>query len=54
MWVGSKIAVVDGVEVMLDKEPIISNSRTLVPLRFVAENMGYQVEWHDGKIVLRK
>jgi len=54
MWVGSKIALVDGVEVMLDKEPIISNSRTLVPLRFVAENMGYQVEWHDGKIVLRK
>lgn len=32
----------------LDTPPIIYNSRTMVPVRFISETMGYIVEW-DGK-----
>ena len=44
-----------------DQKPIIQNERTLVPIRFVAEALGYDVDWNekdntavidDGKIVL--
>ena len=44
-----------------DQKPIIQNERTLVPIRFVAEALGYDVEWNEtdnsavidnGKIIL--
>lgn len=44
-----------------DQKPIIQNERTLVPIRFVAEALGYDVYWNekdntavidDGKIIL--
>ena len=28
-----------------DQKPIIQNDRTLVPIRFIAESLGYEVEW---------
>lgn len=28
-----------------DQQPVIRNDRTLVPVRFIAENLGYNVEW---------
>ncbi|MBQ6834294.1 MAG: copper amine oxidase N-terminal domain-containing protein, partial [Lachnospiraceae bacterium] len=28
-----------------DQEPTIVNDRTLVPVRFIAESLGYDVEW---------
>ena len=44
-----------------DQSPVVQNERTLVPVRFVAEALGYDVTWNqadnsavidDGKIVL--
>ena len=44
-----------------DQKPIVQNERTLVPVRFVAEALGYDVEWNktdnsavidSGKIIL--
>ena len=44
-----------------DQKPVVQNERTLVPVRFVAEALGYKVEWNQtdnsvvidgGKIVL--
>ena len=44
-----------------DQKPIIQNERTLVPIRFVAEALGYDVDWNEqdntavidnGKIIL--
>ena len=29
-----------------DQEPTIVNNRTLVPVRFIAESLGYDVEWN--------
>lgn len=37
---------VDGTAVDFpDQKPIIQNDRTLVPIRFIAESLGYDVEW---------
>lgn len=50
MWVGEKTALVNGKEVKLDVAPKIENNRTLVPIRFVSENMGYKVDYiHNRK-----
>ena len=43
--IGSAIAVVNGENVTLDAPAFIENSRTYLPLRFVAENLGATVTW---------
>lgn len=45
IWIGSRQARVDGLNVSLDVAAMIVNSRTLLPLRFVAENLGCTVTW---------
>ncbi len=45
MWVGKPQAMVNGVEAMMDVPPRIIDGRTLIPLRFVSENLGEQVTW---------
>jgi len=49
MWIGKDTAKVNGKDVKLDQPPIIDpkSNRTLIPVRFVAENLGCQVDW-DG------
>jgi len=44
---GEQIALVNGVEVELDAPAVTVNWRTMVPLRFMAESVGYSVIW-DG------
>lgn len=43
--IGSKDIEVDGVALQMDTEPFLKDSRTFVPIRFVAEGMGHNVEW---------
>ena len=47
--IGSKemIKSVDGIEqkVMMDIAPFIENNRTMLPIRYVAEALGFKVEW---------
>ena len=43
--IDSNRAFVDGKEIILDTEPIIYKDRTLVPIRFIAETLGCNVEW---------
>jgi len=47
LWLNKTVALLDGVEVTLDCAPLVDNikNRVLVPLRFMAEHMGYKVEW---------
>ncbi|MEZ4812452.1 MAG: copper amine oxidase N-terminal domain-containing protein [Caldisericia bacterium] len=45
LWIGKPVALVDGIETKIDSEdkeivPIISEGRTLLPLRFVSDNLG--------------
>lgn len=48
LQIGKKSSIVDGVFKELEIAPYISNSRTMLPLRFVIENLGYEVIW-NGK-----
>ena len=45
--VGINKAVVNGTEIELDVAPMILKERTLVPIRFISENLGYNVSWDD-------
>ena len=46
LQIGSTAAKVNGKAVALDVAPNIYNSRTMVPLRFISENMDAKVEWN--------
>jgi len=50
MPIGSAVATVNGVDVPLDAPSVLYQSRTLVPLRFVAESMGCDVGWDPGTL----
>ncbi len=45
--IGSDTATVNGEKVKMDCAPIITDSRTMFPARFVAEKLGYIVRWDD-------
>jgi hypothetical protein len=48
LTIGSKTAMVNGQKVELDVAPQIVNGTTVVPVRFVTENLGCEVKW-DAK-----
>lgn len=52
LWIGKEMAMVNGNEVKIDPEkplsPVIVNGRTFLPLRFVAENLGFKVDWNGA------
>lgn len=45
--IGSKIAKVDGLECKLLTEPVIENSTTLVPVRFISEAFNIKVDYDN-------
>ena len=47
LQIGNTQATVNGATVALDAPPIISNDRTMLPVRFIAENLNCNVDW-DG------
>ena len=52
LQIGRQEAYIDNQKVVLDVSPMILNGRTLVPIRFVSEAMGANVEWaSDSRIV---
>ena len=44
--IGDTAASVNGKAALLDTPPVLINDRTMVPVRFVAEGMGAQVDWN--------
>ncbi|MEZ4812712.1 MAG: copper amine oxidase N-terminal domain-containing protein [Caldisericia bacterium] len=49
-WIGKPTAKVNGTEIQIDPNnpdvvPTIINDRTMVPMRFLAETFGCEVEW---------
>jgi hypothetical protein len=53
MVIGSSKVLVNGEERFMDTNPVIKNSRTMVPLRYVGEFMGAKVSW-DGEFYVVK
>ncbi|QIB69020.1 copper amine oxidase N-terminal domain-containing protein [Aminipila butyrica] len=45
--VDSPVMKVNGKEVAMDVAPQIINDRTMMPIRYITENIGGQVEWFD-------
>lgn len=45
MTIGENVGYVNGEAKTLDAAPIIRGNRTMLPVRFVAENLGAQVAW---------
>ncbi|MFX4263727.1 stalk domain-containing protein [Pelotomaculum propionicicum] len=50
LWIGKNQARINGQSVLIDPDnasvmPLIVNGRTMMPLRFIAENLGCEVEW---------
>ncbi len=48
MRVGSTQAMVNGIPTMLDVPPEIVGGTTFVPLRFITEALGFEVEWIES------
>jgi hypothetical protein len=50
LWIGSNKALFNGTSILIDPDnpdvmPLIINSRTMLPMRFVTEKLGCDVEW---------
>lgn len=46
IYIGKTDAYVNNAKITLDQPPVIMNGRTMVPLRFVSENLGAIVDWN--------
>lgn len=49
MVIGSQQADINGQRVQMTKAPVLREGTTLVPLRFVSEQMGLQVRWDNAQ-----
>lgn len=47
LTIGSNKELVNGKVVIMDTVPVIINDRTMLPARWVAENMGQQISWDE-------
>ena len=47
LQIGNQTAIVNGQSVTMDVPAAIINSRTMLPVRFVSENIGADVDWED-------
>ncbi len=50
--IGSNVAIVDGAQQTLDVAPFLVGSRTLVPLRFISQALGANVDWNNNSDVV--
>lgn len=48
MYINEEVVFKNGIQVHLDSPAFISESRTYVPLRFIAESLNQSVEWSDS------
>ncbi|MDL2248331.1 ABC transporter substrate-binding protein [Tyzzerella sp. OttesenSCG-928-J15] len=49
LTIGSKTAVVNGKNEMMDVAPIVVNGRTMLPISAVGKFLGLEIEWNAGK-----
>ncbi|HPT34925.1 MAG TPA: DUF1343 domain-containing protein [Bacillota bacterium] len=47
LWIGNQVIEVNGEKHVMDTQPVIKGDRTMVPLRFVGEFLGMDVEWNE-------
>lgn len=56
LFIGSPKVIVDGEEKQIDTVPVLVNGRTMVPLRFISEVLGWEVKWdgHANRVTVIK
>ena len=56
IYIGSDTAYINGVAEKLDVKAFIKDNRTYLPLRFISENLGADVQWiaEEKKVVITK
>lgn len=47
LWINERIGKIDGENAVLDTFAVLENSRTMVPMRFLAEALGFTVAWNE-------
>lgn len=47
LWINKTTVKVNGVSKTIDAAPVLSGGRTLVPIRFVMENLGAKLQWDN-------
>lgn len=52
LTIGSKNATLNKLKVAMDVPAMIVEDRTMIPVRFVAENLGFDVEWDAKKYIV--
>ena len=50
LFIDQQYAMINGLPVQLYTVPFIENSRTYLPVRFVAENLGATVLWNEDNM----
>ncbi|MCZ8516999.1 stalk domain-containing protein [Paenibacillus filicis] len=53
MQLGSNEGTVNGIATIFDTAPVLLDNVTYVPIRFVSESLGSQVEWDDVNEIVR-
>ncbi|KAF1085275.1 hypothetical protein SPSYN_01411 [Sporotomaculum syntrophicum] len=48
VWIGSNKAKVNGLNAITDTAPSVINGRTMLPLRFISENLGSDVKYNSS------
>lgn len=49
MIINSETAYISNKEYALDSPPVIINSKTYIPLRFISEGLGFTVDWNENQ-----
>jgi len=57
LWIGKSQAKINGVEVPIDASnpkvsPEIINGRTMLPIRFIGESLGFNVNWNENSKIV--
>lgn len=50
--IDKNMVLVNGLQRTMDTTPVIKNSRTMLPLRYVGEYLGAQVDWDEAKRIV--
>ncbi|WP_406678661.1 N-acetylmuramoyl-L-alanine amidase [Neomoorella carbonis] len=53
MWIGSRRASVNGQAILLDTTPVLKGDTTMVPVRFISQAFGGQVDWNAASQTVR-
>jgi len=52
LFIDQTTVIIGGISVELDTTPELVKGTTMVPLRFVAQTLGYYVDWKDPVVKL--